>query len=93
MLPFDQYDPDEWMAAGNNLLDYPYPPDGGADQRPMLRAIEGRPKLHAHLQRWFRVSLEFNRERGGNGLADKLTEDEARLLWEETRHPKARGTA
>ena len=86
MRLINQYDPDEWMAAGNQLLDYPYPPDGESHEL-MLSVIESRPKLHAHLQRWFTVSLEFNRERGGKGLASKLTEDEARVLWEETREP------
>jgi hypothetical protein len=74
--PQNELDPDHWMGAGQNLTDYPYPPNH-----------EARPKLQAHLQRWFTVSLELNGKRGGKGLADKLTEEEARALWEETREP------
>jgi hypothetical protein len=76
MLAFDQYDPDEWIAAGKNLTDYPYPPDQSA---------EAQPEVRAHLARWFTLCLEFNGTRGGKGLADKLTEEEARVIWEETR--------
>lgn len=39
MRLINQYDPDEWMAAGNQLLDYPYPPDGESHEL-MLSVIE-----------------------------------------------------
>jgi hypothetical protein len=73
----DLVDPDQWLASGKNLSDFPWPV--GNNEREAIKLIlSARPELNAHLERWTRKVLE----RGG-GRA--FTEEYLRELWERTR--------
>ena len=42
-------DPDQWMASGKNLLDFPWP-DGNNEREGMKLILSTRPLLYAHLR-------------------------------------------
>jgi hypothetical protein len=79
----DLLDPDQWLASGKKLSDFPLP--HGAKEREAVRLILAeRPELDAHLERWSKLVME----RGGGGIkkvGDIFTEDYLRELWERTR--------
>ena len=79
----DLLDPDQWLASGQQLSDFPLP--RGANEREAVRLIlSERPELDAHLERWSKLVME----RGGGGInkiGDIFTEDYLRELWERTR--------
>jgi hypothetical protein len=79
----DLLDPDQWLASGKKLSDFPLP--HGTSEREAVRLILlARPELDAHLERWSKLVME----RGGGGskkIGDVFTEDYLRELWERTR--------
>jgi hypothetical protein len=79
----DLLDPDQWLASGNKLSDFPLP--HGASEREAVRLILlAKPELDDHLERWSKLVME----RGGGGvkkIGDVFTEDYLRELWERTR--------
>jgi hypothetical protein len=79
----DLLDPDQWLASGNKLSDFPLP--RGASEREAVRLILlAKPELDARLERWSKLVME----RGGGGIkkiGDVFTEDYLRELWERTR--------
>jgi hypothetical protein len=79
----DLLDPDQWLASGKKLSDFPLP--YGTSEREAVRLILlARPELDAHLERWSKLVME----RGGGGskkIGDVFTEDYLRELWERTR--------
>jgi hypothetical protein len=73
----DLLDPDQWLASGKNLSDFPWPEN--SNERGAIKLIlSAQPELDAHLERWIRRVME----RGGG---DSFTEEYLRELWERTR--------
>ena len=52
----DLLDPDQWLASGKKLSDFPLP--HGASERKAIRLILlARPELDAHLERWSKLVM------------------------------------
>jgi hypothetical protein len=77
-------DPDQWMASGKNLLDFPWP-DGNNEREGMKLILSTRPLLNAHVERWSKRVMEALGRRGGERVGEVFVEEYLRELWERSR--------
>jgi hypothetical protein len=80
----DLLDPDQWMTAGKNLTDFPWP-DGTNEREAMKLILAPRPLLNAHMERWSKRGMEALGRRGGDRVGEVFVEEYLRELWERTR--------
>ena len=79
----DAFDPDWWLSLGRNLLDYRLPSEEQKADAKFVAALAARPELAAHLARW--LSRIGGSNQPDETVGDKLTEQDLRRAWEETR--------
>jgi hypothetical protein len=77
-------DPDQWMASGKNLTDFPWP-NGNNEPEAMKLILSKRPLLNAHIERWSKRVMEALGRRGGDKVGEVFVEEYLRELWERTR--------
>lgn len=80
----DLLDPDQWVASGKTLLDFPWP-DGNNEREAVKLIFLARPQLGAHLERWSKGVMEALGRRGGENVSDVFVEEYLRELWERSR--------
>ena len=75
----DLLDPDQWLASGKDLSDFPLP-EGNNEREAIKLILSPWPELNAHLERWTRVVLERGGRRGIEKIGDAFTEEYLREL-------------
>ena len=80
----DLLDPDQWIASGKNLSDFPWP-EGNNEREAIKLILSTRPVLNAHLERWSKRVMEALGRRGGQKVGDVFAEEYLRELWERSR--------
>jgi hypothetical protein len=82
----DLLDPDQWLASGRKLSDFPLAA-GNNEREAIRRILSARPELDAHLERWSKLVMERGSGGDNKKIGDVFTEDYLRELWERTRVP------
>jgi hypothetical protein len=81
----DLLDPDQWIASGRSLMDFPWPAKTENEREAVKLVLADHPQLAAHLGRWGSRLAEVGRGRSSEKVGDVLTEQQVRELWNETR--------
>jgi hypothetical protein len=80
----DLLDPDQWIASGKNLTDFPWPA-GNNEREAMKLILSTRPLLTAHVERWSKRVMQTLGRRGGENVGEVFVEEYLRELWERSR--------
>ena len=82
----DLLDPDQWIASGRNLTDFPWP-DGNNERETMKLILSTKPALNARVDRWSKLVMDAFGRRGGEKVGDVFMEEYLRELWDRARAP------